>query len=173
MHLSRLHDRCQLIIPAWAILVAIQSLRPCWVERDDPNLLLYHEKVALAISEEAEDVDDAAALISIAKNESGLCQWVQAKKRGPASSAWQLEGKTRLYQGPFVGLDYEPIHNAAHAAVDVWHHTGGCGNGIAGHFSVYAGGGRCGKDWPSLRARVSVYWFVYQRITKEIQNGAT
>lgn len=147
---------------------AIQALPPCWADRFDRRVDEYHEKLSVALA--AEDVTDeeAAAMLSIVKAESGACIGPQDHyTHSGGYSAFQLEHKAHKYPGPFIGLSYEPIHNAAHAAVDVWRHSYGCGNDIAGRFSVYAGGGRCGKQWASLKERVNTYYYLLSVIRKQ------
>jgi hypothetical protein len=161
-----------LIPPAWVIYGAIKALPQCWADRNDPRVDDYHERLSVAISEESNDEGDAAALITIAKHEGGLC--IAPQERYTHSGAWstfQLEGKNGKYPGPFIGLEYDHVHNAARAAADVWHHAGGCGHGVEGKFSVYAGGGRCGREWVGLRSRVNMYWYELALIRKADANG--
>ena len=156
-------------VPAWAILGAIQALTPCWADRNDPRVPDFQEKMAVAESEECQDIGECAALVTLGHIEGGGCIGPQEHyTHSGALSEFQLEGKRGKYPGPFIGLSYDAIHNAAHAAMDVWRHSGGCGHDIAGHFSVYAGGNRCGKNWPTLVRRVNTYWFVYATISREV-----
>lgn len=149
------------MIPAGAILIAIMHLPVCWADRADARVPGHLARIAYAISEEAKDADEASALISISKNESNNCIAVQDHyTHSGALSMWQLENKQRKYKGPFLGLEYDPIHNAAHAALDVWRHSGGCPGGVSGKFRVY-GGRNCDEPFPSLANRLSVYWFAY------------
>lgn len=157
-------------VEAWRIYGAIKALPSCWADRNDTRVDEYHERLSVAISEETRDISEAAAMVTIAKHEGGLCIGPQEHyTHSGAKSTFQLEGKSHLYPGPFLGLEYEPIRNATHAAVDVWRHSHGCKvrDPIAGRFSVYAGGGRCGKSWNGLRERVSTYWYVYSILKYE------
>jgi hypothetical protein len=141
-------------------------LPTCWADRNDARMPDHLTRIAYAISEEARDADEAAALVSIGKAESGFCIAVQHHyTHSGALSMWQLEKKQDKYPGPFLGLEYEPIHNAAHAAVDVWRHSHQCGQRPEDMFSAY-GARPCGTIWPSLKSRVATYWCARSIIKK-------
>jgi hypothetical protein len=154
---------------AGPILVAIMSLPGCYKDKRDERVPDHLARVAYALGQETKDVDEAAALATIAYHESRYCLKVQEKyTRSGAYSSWQLEGKRHLYPQPFVGLDYEPIHNAAYAAVDIWRRTYNCGYSFRDRMTSYAGRA-CGTNWPTLDARVGTYWYVRSVIVKEIK----
>lgn len=157
-------------LPAGPILVAILRLPSCWQDRHDERVPEYLAKVAYAISEEARDIDEAAALVAISKHESGDCIRVQLRyTHSGAYGAFQLENKQHLYpEVSFLGLDYANIHHGAYAARDIWSRTFNCGSTFADRMTSYAGR-QCGTDWPSLSARVGTYYFVRSVIEKEMK----
>jgi hypothetical protein len=145
------------MVSAHIIYAAIIALGACFAERNDPRVPAHLERVAVAVSIEARDFDEAAALLAIAESESAFSIRVQAGPTGSGGlSDWQLEGKTGKYPGPFVGLELEPIRNAAHAAVSVYRHSWQCGPTFADRATAYAAR-QCGTEWPTLKARVASF----------------
>ncbi len=174
--LSRRTDRARskanagcAVIPAGPVLAALLSLPSCWADRNDVRLPDHLVRVAYAVAAEARDIDEAAALETIAYHESGNCLRVQERyTHSGAYSAWQLEGKRHLYKQPFIGLEIEPIQNAVYAASDVWRHSHNCGGSFRDMMTSYAGR-PCGKKWPTLDARVNTYWYLRNRMQKEMK----
>lgn len=150
------------------VLGAILRLPTCYQDRHDERVFDHLTRIAYAISEEAKDVDEAAALVAIGKHESGFCLAVQDHStHSSALSSWQLEGKSGKYPGPFLGLEMESIHNAAHAAVDIYRHSWQCGPTFSDRVTAYAAR-PCHTIWPSLKAREGTFWFVRSVIAKGI-----
>lgn len=157
--------------PAGPILFAILQLPPCWADRHDSRQFDHLTRVAYAIGEEARDIDEAAALVAIGKNESGLCIAVQDHyTHSGGFSTYQLEGWNGKYPGPFVGLSYESIHRATYAAVDIWRHSFQYGPGISARLYAYAGQ-YPGKHWPGVKPRMDTYYFVRGVLAKEMKNA--
>jgi len=143
------------MVTPYAILCAILAVGSSWAERNDPRVPAHLERIAVAISEEARDEYEAAALVAISRSESAFSIRVQAGPTGSgALSDWQLEGKSGKFPGPFVGLKLGPIRNAAHAAIAVWRMSRQCGVGPRNQFTSYAGR-PCGIEWPTLETRVA------------------
>jgi hypothetical protein len=154
------------VIPAWAVYVSIIASGPCWAERG-PAQLDHLERVAVAVSEEADDVDEVAALVAIGRSESAFAMSVQANSRGPALSDWQLEGHSGL-PGPFWGLGLDRVQNAVHAALYVWRHSWQCGPRLEDRFRAY-GRGVC-APMPGIAVRVQRFWAARAVMTKELAN---
>lgn len=152
-----------------AIFAALAGLPVCWTDRVDERKPQQLQTVAVAVSEVADSVDDAAALLAIAQNESSFSLSVHAGiDRGPGRGLWQLEGQGRRHAGPFVGLDLAATTNAASVALFAWDHSWNCGKTLADRFTAYAGR-PCGVLWPSLKQRVATYWYVRSVMQKEIR----
>lgn len=157
-----------MIVPAGPILVAMMALPGCYRDRADERVPAHLTRIAYAISEESRSLDEAAYLVAIGKNESNFCIHVQERYTHSGGwSTWQLEGWRGKFPGPFVGLGFNEIHNAAHAAAYVLRHSHQCGQRPEDIFSAY-GGRPCGTIWPSLHNRVSTYWYVRSVIKKEM-----
>ena len=127
--------------------------------------IAFVERVAVAVSEVAESVDDVAALVAIGRSESAFAMSVQANSRGPALSDWQLEGHAGL-PGPFWGLGIDRLENAAGAALYVWKHSWQCGERLEDRFRAY-GRGSC-SPMPGLAVRVQRYWAARAILVKEM-----
>ena len=162
------------MIPAGPVLIGLMHLHTCYADRHDSRVTDFLATEAYAIAAEVKDVDEAAAIETIIYHESSNCIRVQTHyTHSGAYSVLQLEGKRHLYPQPFLGLEYEPIHNAVFAAVDVWRHTWNCGPGFANRMTSYAGR-QCGTKWPTLDKRVSTFWYLRGIISKEMKkNGKT
>ncbi len=142
------------------------ELPVCYHDRADARVPNHLARIAYAISAEAKDADEAAAIAAIGKHESGNCLAVQDHyTHSGALSTWQLENKQDKYPGPFLGLSFDPIRNAAHAAVDVYRHSWQCGPTFADRVTAYAAR-PCHTDWPSLKEREGTFWFVRSVIAK-------
>lgn len=160
------------MVSAHAVRIAIVALGTCWSERDDPRLADHLDRISAAVSEEARDDDEAAALLAIARSESAFSIRVQsAPTRSGALSDWQLEGKVGKFPGPFVGLELEPIRNAAHAAVSVYRHSWQCGPAFADRATAYAAR-PCGAEWPTLKARVASFRYARIVLRREEQRAS-
>lgn len=142
-------------------LAAMQALPVCWVERDDSRKPEQYDTIAQAISAEARDDDEAAALITIGYSESTFALRVQTGElKGKASGLWQLEGR-----GKFVGFGLADTQRSAHAAVGAWRHSWQCGSTFADRITAYAGRA-CGTVWPGLETRVARFRYVRWTIAK-------
>jgi hypothetical protein len=150
-----------------AVLIALQAFPVCWRERHDARVAQHLERVADSIAAESDSAEDAAALIAIGENESAFSIRVQLGPTGSgALSDWQLEHAERRYPGPFIGLEPEPIRNAAHAALGIWRHSWQCGPRLADRFTAYAAA-KCGSHWPTLGTRVGSYRFARGILARE------
>ncbi len=153
-------------VGAGPILLAIWALAGCYQDRNDERVPDHLARIAYAISSEARDVDEAAYLVTIGKNESNFCIGVQEKYTHSGGwSTYQLEGWRGKFPGPFVGLNYSEIHNATYAAVRVLRHSHQCGHKPEDILTAYAGR-ECGTIWPTLKTRVATYWYVRATIKK-------
>jgi hypothetical protein len=153
------------------ILAMIMALPTCYKDRQDLRVPDFLATEAYAIAAEARDVDEAAALGSIMHHEAANCIRVQTKyTHSGAYSVFQLEGKRHLYPQPFLGLNYNPVHNAVYAAVDTWRHTWNCGPGFANRMTSYAGK-PCGVEWKTLRERTNTFWYLRSVLVKEIKKS--
>jgi len=136
------------------VLAAMHAFPICWPERADPRKVEQYETIARAISDEARDSDEAAALIAIGYSESAFSLRVQSGElKGKASGLWQLEGR-----GKFVGLGLDDTTRSAHAALQAWRHSWQCGHSLADRFTAYAAA-PCGSTWPTLAKRVERFRF--------------
>lgn len=154
------------MIGAGPILIAILSIAGCYQDRADERVPDHLARIAYAISEESRTLDEAAYLVAIGKNEANFCIAVQEHYTHSGGwSTWQLEGWSGKFPGPFVGLDYGAIHNAAHAAVSVLRKSHQCGHEPKDIFTGY-GGRACGTIWPTLKTRVATYWYARATIKK-------
>lgn len=153
------------------ILVALMQLPTCYKDRTDPRVPEFLATEAYAIAAEVRDVDEAAALGSILHHEAANCIKVQTQyTHSGAYSVFQLEGKRHMYQQPFLGLEYNSIHNAVYAAVDVWRHTWNCGPGFANRMTSYAGK-PCGEKWATLDARTNTFWYLRNIMVMEMKKN--
>lgn len=143
------------------ILAALQALPPCWADRAAPEgakatQLAY---ISRAIAAEAETVEEAAYLVTIAWHESRLCLDVHAGlSRGHGRGLWQLERGSRR-EPPFEGLSEADTRHAAHEALWMVRHSWHCGGAPAARFTAYAGRA-CGSVWPTLVSRVRTWYWV-------------
>lgn len=152
------------MIPAWAVYASIIASGPCWAERG-PAQLDHLERVAIAIGDAADTVDEVAALVAIGRSESAFSIRVQASARGPAFSDWQLEGHRGL-RGPFYGLGLDEVANGARAALYVWRRSWQCGSRLEDRFRAY-GRGSC-SPMPGLAVRVQRYWAARAIVVREL-----
>ncbi len=152
-----------------AVLAVILHLTPCYADRaaDIPTKSAQYVNIATAISVVADgSLDKASKLISKGYNESRFCLAVHSgAHRGYGRGLYQLEGQSRRYAGPFVGLDYESTLNATRVASDILDHSYQCGPTPADVFTAYAGR-ECGTDWKTLQARVRTYRWAYWRLSR-------
>jgi len=142
----------------------------CWADRHDHRKPWQLLTVAHAITEVAnssrQPVDKAGKLITTFYHEGRGCLDVHSgAHRGPGRGPFQLEGQSKRYSGPFVGLDYESTLNAARVAGDVFDHSYQCGSTPADVFTAYAGR-PCGKPWPTLDDRTRTYRWVTWRLSQ-------
>ncbi len=159
------------------VLVAVMKLASCYADRNDERVPDHLARVAYAIGDEARNPEEAAALVTIGKFESGFCIAVQDHyTHSGGYSMFQLEGKGNKYPTPFTGLDFPSIRRATYAAADVWRHSHNCGQSPNAMFTAYAGRPYCSvyvddaggmvTTWPTLQARVNTYWYVLGIIKK-------
>lgn len=165
-----LQEAIRLALTSALILSVLQSLPVCYADRDDPRKPEQLETVAQAITVAANaskrPVDKAAKLVTLFRWESVGCLAVHSgAHKGPGRGLFQLEGQSRRYQGPFVGLDYAATLNAARVAGDVLDHSFQCGGGPAGVFTAYAGRA-CSTKWKTLTERVNTYWWATWRLSR-------
>ncbi len=159
------------VLIAGIVYAALVSLPGCYADRHDSRVPDFIATEAYAIAAEARDIDEVAALGSIIYHEAANCIRVQTKyTHSGAYSVFQLENKRHLYPQPFLGLDYPAVHNATYAAVDIWRKTWNCGPGFENRMTSYAGR-PCGVKWPTLDKRVSTYWYLRNRLVKEMKKS--
>lgn len=149
------------------VLSVLLRLPACWVDRDDPRKPEQLATIATAIAEvSGDDTDKAAKLISKSYNETRFCLRVHSgEHRGPGRGLYQLEGQSRRYAGPFVGLSYEATLNATRVASDILDHSFQCGHSPRAVFTAYAAR-PCGTNWKTLDARVRTYNWAYWRLSR-------
>jgi len=161
-----------MVVSPAAVLYAMSSLPVCYADREDPRKPEQMQNLAVAIAQASPTPRRAAFLIAIGYHESRFCLRVQSgEHRGPGRGAWQLEGQSRRYQGPFIGLTPEETGNAAWVASDIIGRSGQCGTRPADVFTAYAGRA-CGSSWPTLAARVLTFRFVSYRLERALLGAA-
>lgn len=147
-----------------SVLAVLMRLPVCYADREDDRKPGQLATVARAVTVVANDskrpVDKAAKLISTAYNETRLCLRVHSgEHRGKGRGLYQLEGQSRRYQGPFVGLDYDSTLNATRVASAVLDRSFQCGLRPRDVFTAY-GARPCGSEWKTLTERVRTYQWV-------------
>lgn len=157
-----------------AVLALLNRLPVCWKDRDDPRKTEQIETVARAITDVANasqnPIDKAAKLITVFYHESRGCLAVHAGlSRGHGRGLYQLEGQSRRYQGPFVGLDFDSTLNATRVAGEVLDHSYQCGSAPRDVFTAY-GARPCGTTWKTLTDRVQTYRWATWRLSKWQKN---
>lgn len=156
------------MVSAQAIRAAIVALGTCFSERNDSRLADHLDRISIAVSLEARDDAEAAALLVIARSEAAFSIRVQAAPtHSGALSDFQIEARPGRFAGPLVGLELEPIQNATRAALWYWRHSFACGPTIRDRFSAYHGVAFCGRDWPTLDTRVKRFAYARSVLWRE------
>lgn len=158
------------MVLAESVLALLVSLPVCYADRGDPRKSEQLATVAHAIVSVANDsrdpVDKASKLATLFRWEGVGCLDVHSgKHRGHGRGLYQLEGQSKRYSGPFVGLDYESTLNATRVASAVLDHSYQCGSKPADVFTAY-GARPCGSTWKTLRERVQTYRWATWRLSK-------
>lgn len=136
------------------------ALAPCYSERNDPHRVEHVSLLAEAIDSATSKQDERAALITIARFESGFC-WAVASGRvkgGPGEGPWQLEPGSRRPR-PYSGTTLPELKHAADQALWLWRHSFQCGPSLEARFRAY-GGAPCESSWSGARARAGYFFFV-------------
>lgn len=152
---------------AKVILVALLSLRVCWLDRVDPRKHDQLETVAVAVAQvtnasrwRGDRLDFAAALVAIGYHESRYSLAVHEGRCNrawcPALGIWQLETDKHGEQGPLVGLGLVETTRSARAAGWMLSHSRQCGNSPRAWFTAYSGRA-CDTLWPTLEERVATF----------------
>ena len=153
-----------MVVSTAAVLVVMQALPSCWADREDPRKPEQLQNLAAAIAQASPNPLRAAFLVAIGYHESRFCLRVHSGvDTGPGRGIWQLEGQSKRYQGPFVGLTPEETGNAAWVASQIIGRSAQCGSRPADVFTAFAGRA-CGTVWPTLADRVRTFWFVSARL---------
>lgn len=149
------------------VLAVLNRLPVCWKDRADPRKSEQLETVARAITTVANgSIDKTAKLITVFYHESRGCLSIHAGlSRGRGRGLFQLEGQSKRYQGPFVGLDYESTLNATRVAGDILDHSFQCGPTPRDVFTAY-GARPCGSNWKTLDDRIATYRWATWRLSK-------
>lgn len=163
---SLISGTCSGMGPTLALLL---SLAPCWAERKDPARVEHVALIAEAVDSVTEDQRERAALVTIAKFESGLC-WSVASGRvhgGDGEGPWQIEPGSRR-QKPYSGTDLKSLSHAAGEALWLWRHSWQCGPALESRFRAYAGL-PCSSTWSGAHARTGFLFFVSNRLQQLAQ----
>lgn len=168
------------VIPAWAVLTALQALPVAKADRLRPEAKARQlEILAVAIAGAVEGtpqwrgdpVDLASLLIAIAYQESRFALDVHAGTDRPhAKSAglFQIEWlPNHLARRQVVGLSLDETTTAASAAAAILAHSWQCGPSRADILTAYAAR-KCGAPWPTLGQRVATANFVRMTIMREM-----
>ena len=157
------------MIPAGPILSVLLQLPACYEDRFDSSYPERMATIAYSIASASSNYDDAAALVTIARFESGLCRVVHsgARRGGPGEGLWQLEpGSNRVR--PFSGLSLESTEHAAGEALWLWRHSHQCGPSLESRFRGY-GGRPCTSKWDGASRRARFYYWVRGAIFEHSQ----
>lgn len=154
------------MIEAAMILSVLNSLPVCYADRENPAKPAQMATVANAIARASRNDDDAAKLTAVGYHESRFCIAVHSgEHKGPGRGLFQLEGQSKRYPGPFVGLSQAATDNAARVANAILRRSYQCGPTVADVLTGYAGRA-CGKPWPTLSERVATYWMTRRRFER-------
>jgi len=152
------------------VLAVLMALPVCWADRGDPRkpeqLATVAEAISVVANDSRDPIDKASKLIAIFRWEGVGCLAVHSgQHKGRGRGLYQLEGQSRRYAGPFVGLDYPSTLNATRVAGDVLDHSYQCGSRPADVFTAY-GARACGSNWKTLRERVQTYRWASWRLSR-------
>lgn len=150
-------------------LALLLSLAPCWAERKDPHRVEHVALIAEAVDSVTDDHRERAALVTIAKFESGLC-WSVASGRvhgGDGEGPWQIEPGSHR-PGPYSGTTQQALTHAAGEALWLWRHSWQCGPSAESRFRAYAGL-PCSSPWLGAGARTGFFFFATNRLQQLAQ----
>ncbi len=153
-----------------AVVAALATQPICYLDRNDERKPAQMAAIAGSVAIVSDTPDEAAFLLTIGYFESRWCLVVHSgEHKGKGRGLWQLEGRSKQYPGPFVGLDSYSTLNSAWVALDIVRHSWQCGPSVANRFSAY-GGRPCDLvTWKTLPGRVRAFHYLRSVIVREIE----